>query len=170
MSEQNLLLPALDHVDRQILLALLDDARTSYTDIAKSLGVSPGTIHVRVKKMEKAGIINGASLHLDYDGLGYGFIAFVGIYLSRSSATMSVIAALEKIPEVTVAHVATGRFVCQPHRLQNQPADLREALTTLTVQITAAIPRLTNARWVAFRVCVLSVLLLDGAINPSALQ
>jgi Lrp/AsnC family transcriptional regulator for asnA, asnC and gidA len=110
MSEQNLLLPALDHVDRQILLALLDDARTSYTDIAKSLGVSPGTIHVRVKKMEKAGIIKGASLHLDYDVLGYGFIAFVGIYLSRSNATMSVIAALEKIPEVTVAHVATGRF------------------------------------------------------------
>jgi Lrp/AsnC family transcriptional regulator for asnA, asnC and gidA len=111
MSDDKILpLPALDHVDRQILLALLEDARTSYTDIAKSLGVSPGTIHVRVKKMEKAGIIKGASLHVDYDVLGYGFIAFVGIYLSRSSATMAVIGALEQIPEVTVAHVATGRF------------------------------------------------------------
>jgi len=63
----------------------------------------------------------------------------------------------EGLPELlrAIEDVATGRFVCQPHRLQNQPADLREALTTLTVQITAAIPRLTNARWVAMR-------LLDG--------
>ena len=100
----------LDNIDRHILRALLGDARTPYTDIAKELKVSPGTIHVRVKKMEKAGIIKGASLALDYEILGYGFIAFVGIYLNRSSATMQVIHALEGIPEVTVAHVATGRF------------------------------------------------------------
>lgn len=43
----------LDNVDREILRHLLEDARKTYTDIAKELGVSPGTIHVRVKKLEK---------------------------------------------------------------------------------------------------------------------
>jgi Lrp/AsnC family transcriptional regulator for asnA, asnC and gidA len=60
--------------------------------------------------MENAGVIRGASLQLDYDSLGYGFIAFVGIYLNRTLKTSEVIDALKKIPEVTVAHIATGRF------------------------------------------------------------
>ena len=72
--------------------------------------VSSGTIHLRVKKMENAGVIRGASLQLDYDSLGYGFIAFVGIYLNRTLKTSEAIDALKKIPEVTVAHIATGRF------------------------------------------------------------
>ncbi|MFM8866165.1 MAG: AsnC family transcriptional regulator [Limnohabitans sp.] len=42
----------LDNVDREILRHLLEDARKTYTDIAKELGVSPGTIHVRGKKLE----------------------------------------------------------------------------------------------------------------------
>ena len=100
----------LDRTDKEILRHLLEDARKTYTDIAKDLHVSPGTVHVRVKKMEKAGIIRGASLQLDYEQLGYGFIAFVGIYLSKTSSTHDVILALKSIPEVTVAHIATGRF------------------------------------------------------------
>jgi Lrp/AsnC family transcriptional regulator for asnA, asnC and gidA len=60
--------------------------------------------------MENAGVIRGASLQLDYDSLGYGFIAFVGIYLNRTLKTSEAIDALKKIPEVTVAHIATGRF------------------------------------------------------------
>jgi len=100
----------LDRTDKEILRHLLEDARKTYTDIAKDLQVSPGTVHVRVKKMEKAGIIRGASLQLDYDVLGYSFIAFVGIYLSKTSSTHDVIEALKVIPEVMVAHIATGRF------------------------------------------------------------
>lgn len=100
----------LDRIDRQILGHLLLDARKTFTDIAKELNVSSGTIHVRVKKMEKAGVIRGASLQLDYENLGYGFIAFVGIYLNRTLNTSEVIDELKKIPEVTVAHIATGRF------------------------------------------------------------
>ena len=100
----------LDRIDRQILGHLLLDARKTFTDIAKELNVSSGTIHIRVKKMEKAGVIRGASLQLDYENLGYGFIAFVGIYLNRTLNTSEVIDELKKIPEVTVAHIATGRF------------------------------------------------------------
>jgi Lrp/AsnC family transcriptional regulator for asnA, asnC and gidA len=42
--------------------------------------ISAGTVHVRVK-MEDAGIIMGSSLVLDYDKLGYSFIAYVGVFL-----------------------------------------------------------------------------------------
>ena len=56
----------LDDTDHQILDMLIDNTRTPFSDIAKRLQISAGTVHVRVKKMEEAGIITGSSLTLDY--------------------------------------------------------------------------------------------------------
>ena len=74
----------LDEIDRQILDLLIDNTRIAFTDIAKKLLISAGTVHVRVKKMEDAGIIRGSSLSLDYKKLGYTFIAYIGIYLEKT--------------------------------------------------------------------------------------
>ncbi len=100
----------LDNVDHQILDMLIDNSRVPFTDIAKKHNVSAGTIHVRVKKMEDAGIITGSSLTVDYRKLGYSFIAYVGIYLNKTSQTKFVLERLKTIPNVTVAHITTGKF------------------------------------------------------------
>ncbi len=54
-----------------------------------------------------------------------------------------------------VSEVATGQFVCQPHRLKNEPPALKHAIQELVRQIETAFPGLPNVRWVALR-------LLDG--------
>ena len=59
----------LDEIDHQILDILIDNARIPFTDISKKLLVSAGTVHVRVKKMEDAGILKGSSLNLDYENI-----------------------------------------------------------------------------------------------------
>lgn len=100
----------LDEIDHQILDMLIVNTRTPFTDIAKKLLISAGTVHVRVKKMEEAGIIEGSSLTLDYEKLGYSFIAYVGIYLQNTSQTKFVLQRIEEIPYVTVAHITTGKF------------------------------------------------------------
>ena len=100
----------LDEIDHQILDILIDNSRIPFTDISKRLLISAGTVHVRVKKMEEAGIIRGSSLNLDYVKLGYSFIAYVGIFLEKTSATDKVIKALNDIPFITVAHITTGKF------------------------------------------------------------
>jgi Lrp/AsnC family transcriptional regulator for asnA, asnC and gidA len=100
----------LDEVDHQILDLLIENARTPFTDIAKKLLVSAGTIHVRVKKMEEEGIIRGSTLTLDYEKMGYAFIAHIGIYLEKTSMTKEVIFSLREIPNVTVAYVTAGKF------------------------------------------------------------
>ena len=100
----------LDEVDHQILDILIDNTRTPFTDIAKKLKISAGTVHVRVKKMEEAGIIVGSSLTLDYKKLGYAFIAYVGVFLQKTSQTKFVLERINEIPFVTVAHVTTGKF------------------------------------------------------------
>ena len=100
----------IDELDHQIIDVLIENARTPFTDIAKKYLVSAGTIHIRVNKMIEEGIIKGATLKLDYDKLGYSFIAYVGLHLVRSSRTKFVLKELEKVPEITVAHLTTGKF------------------------------------------------------------
>ena len=100
----------LDDVDHKILDLLIDNSRMPFTDIAKKLLISAGTVHVRVKKMEDAGIIKGSSLALDYKKLGYTFIAYIGIFLEKTHLTNVVLEKLDSIPFVTVAHITTGRF------------------------------------------------------------
>jgi len=100
----------LDEIDHQILDILIENARTPFTDIAKKLLVSAGTIHVRVKKMEEEGVIKGSTLTVDYDKMDYTFIAYVGLLLENSSLTSRVVEELKKIPEITVAHLTTGKF------------------------------------------------------------
>jgi Lrp/AsnC family transcriptional regulator for asnA, asnC and gidA len=100
----------LDDLDHQILEALIENARTPFTDIAKNLLVSAGTIHVRVKKMEDEGVIKGSTLSVDYNKMGYTFIAYIGVFLENSSTTEQVVEQIKTIPEVTVAHLTTGKF------------------------------------------------------------
>jgi Lrp/AsnC family transcriptional regulator, regulator for asnA, asnC and gidA len=100
----------IDEVDKQILNILMRDAKTPYTDIARNIHVSGGTVHVRMRKLEQMGIVTGASLSIDYTKLGYDISAFLGIYLDKSSLYDAVAEELKKIPEVVAAHYTTGIY------------------------------------------------------------
>ena len=100
----------LDEIDHQILDILIENARTPFTDIAKKLVVSAGTIHVRVKKMEDEGIIKGSTLTLNYEKMGYSFISHIGIYLNQTSKTKQVVKDLKLIPNVTIAYITAGKY------------------------------------------------------------
>lgn len=102
--------PDIDKLDKQILSILMKDAKTPYTDIAKQLYVSGGTIHVRMKKLEQLGIVKGANLTVDYAKLGYDISAFLGVYLDKSSLYGQVSQKLKGIPEVVSAHYTTGLY------------------------------------------------------------
>lgn len=102
--------PELDQLDKQILAKLVEDGKLPYTEIAKTLFVSSGTIHVRMKKLEQAGIVQGSSLRLDYHKLGYDITAFLGIYLDKSSLYDEVAEQLKQIPEIVEANYTTGLY------------------------------------------------------------
>lgn len=100
----------IDKLDREILGILIKDAKIPYTDIAKRLIVSPGTIHVRMKRMERLGIVRGATLIIDPTKIGYDMTAFVGIYLIKGSVYKEVIKEISKIPEIIEAYFTTGEY------------------------------------------------------------
>ena len=89
---------------------LMENARTPYTELAQKLIVSPGTIHVRMKKLEKMGIVLGTELIIDPTKLGFDLTAFIGIFLEKSVNYKSVIPELEKIEEITESYYTTGGY------------------------------------------------------------
>ncbi|MBC8045776.1 MAG: Lrp/AsnC ligand binding domain-containing protein [Fimbriimonadaceae bacterium] len=100
----------LDKLDIKILDFLMHDAMMPYTDIAKKLFVSSGTIHVRMKKLMQLGIIKSANLHINPGKLGYDIVAFLGIYLEKSSLFDNVVSDLKDIPEITECYYLTGNY------------------------------------------------------------
>lgn len=118
----------IDDLDRQILALLMEDATTPYTDIAKKLYVSGGTIHVRMKKLKKIGVVKGANLIVDYAMLGYDISAFLGIYLDKSSLYDEVALALDAIPEIVGAHYTTGLYNIYAKIVCRDTKHLREVL------------------------------------------
>jgi Lrp/AsnC family transcriptional regulator for asnA, asnC and gidA len=97
----------------------MHDANISYVEIGKKLFVSAGTIHVRIKKLQEAGIINGIKYSVDLKKMGYDVIAFIGIFLEKSSLYDAVAKDLKKIPEIVRMNYTTGNYsifaeiVCQ---------------------------------------------------------
>lgn len=100
----------LDKLDLQIIQEMMSDAEISYADLGKKLFVSGGTIHVRIKKLQEAGIVKGTRLSVDLKQLGYDVIAFIGIYLEKSSLYDSVARELHKIPEIIRLNYTTGNY------------------------------------------------------------
>jgi Lrp/AsnC family transcriptional regulator for asnA, asnC and gidA len=88
----------------------MEDAEVSYADLGKQFFVSGGTIHVRIKKLEELGIVKGKRLAVDLKVLGYDIIAFIGIYLEKSSMYDNVAQALKNIPQVVRVNYTTGNY------------------------------------------------------------
>ena len=100
----------IDNVDLKILALLTEDAKMPYTEVAKKVFVSGGTVHVRMRKLEEMGVVQGTTLKMDYSKMGYDITAFLGIYLEKSSLYDSVIKKLYNIPEIVKVHYTTGNY------------------------------------------------------------
>ena len=99
-----------DKTDLKILEILIQDAKKPFTEVAKKVFVSQGTVHVRMNKMQEAGIVEKTTLRVNYAKLGFDITAFIGIYLEKSALYEQVLEKLKQIPEVTNIHYTTGNY------------------------------------------------------------
>lgn len=100
----------LDQLDRYILGALSNNARKPYLEIARESGVSGAAVHQRIQKLQQQGVIQGAECMIDPMSVGYETCAYVGIFLRDPGQFETVIAALERIPEIVECHYTTGQY------------------------------------------------------------
>jgi Lrp/AsnC family leucine-responsive transcriptional regulator len=90
----------MDSVDRQLVDALRSNARATYAELARVVGLSAPAVHERVAKLEAAGVITGYHAAVAPESLGYAMNALVGIFLTDSADTDEVAARLAELPAV----------------------------------------------------------------------
>ena len=100
----------IDGIDKIILNNLMKDARMSINQLAKLVGISGAAVHQRLKKLEKAQLIQGSQMKVNPKKLGYTTLAFVGIYLDKAMNNPSAVEQLRKINEVIECHYTTGNW------------------------------------------------------------
>jgi Lrp/AsnC family transcriptional regulator, regulator for asnA, asnC and gidA len=99
----------LDIIDYKIIDILAKDSSTTFVDIAKQIGVSDATIHIRVRRLRELGIIGNFTISVDNNRLGYDHLAFMGINVEPGFAE-EVSEGLSRYEEILEIHEMHNRF------------------------------------------------------------
>jgi Lrp/AsnC family leucine-responsive transcriptional regulator len=86
-----------DSVDRQLIDALRGNARATYAELARVVGLSAPAAHERVAKLEAAGIITGYHAAVAAEALGYAINALIGVFITDSADTDEITGSLTAI-------------------------------------------------------------------------
>jgi Lrp/AsnC family transcriptional regulator, leucine-responsive regulatory protein len=89
-----------DAVDRKLLDALRANARATYAELARAVGLSAPAAHERVAKLEAAGVITGYHAALAPEAVGFGTTALIGIFITDSANIDEISNALEGLHDV----------------------------------------------------------------------
>lgn len=98
----------MDDVDRQLIDALRANARATYAELARGVGLSAPAVHERVAKLEASGVITGYHVGVTPAAIGLGVSALIGIQQSERADQSLVAEALEALPEVEDCWVVAG--------------------------------------------------------------
>jgi Lrp/AsnC family transcriptional regulator, leucine-responsive regulatory protein len=90
----------MDDVDRRLLAALRGNARATYAELARLVGLSAPAVHERVAKLETAGVITGYHAAVDAAALGKSMSALIGIFITDSADTEQIATDLTALSEV----------------------------------------------------------------------
>lgn len=102
---------SIDMIDKKILNMLIENARTSYADMAKEVDLSSPSVIERVKKLEHSGIIKSYSANVNYKMLGYDILAFIGISLDSAQSISDFEVTITNFDEdIIECHHVTGDF------------------------------------------------------------
>lgn len=72
-----------DDIDMRIVGSLITDARQSFRQISRSLGISVATVASRVERLEKRGVIRRYSALLDYEKIGFAFPVIIEVKVAH---------------------------------------------------------------------------------------
>jgi Lrp/AsnC family transcriptional regulator, leucine-responsive regulatory protein len=98
----------IDRVDLFLLDALQRSGRSTFVELAESVGLKAPAVHERVKRLEQRGFIQGYGALLDAQRLGFGLSAFVSAYTTPEVSYEAFCKAVSSFPEVGEVHSVAG--------------------------------------------------------------
>ena len=96
-----------DDVDRQLIALLQTDARQSTMTLAKRLGLARSTVHERIRRLERDGVIRGYAVRLSRDPFAEYAQAIALLALAQRQQRV-VVDRLAKLPEVKLCYTISG--------------------------------------------------------------
>ena len=90
----------MDATDRLLVGALRANARATYAELARVVGLSAPATHERVAKLEASGVITGYHAAVAPEALGYSMNALIGVFLTDQAETDEITAALTAVQVV----------------------------------------------------------------------
>ena len=100
-------MPEIDDIDRKIIGQYVADARQSYHQVAKKIGVAVSTVQARTKKLEKEGILKGYTAVLDYEKLGLNVTAITEI-TTTGGKIQEIETRLSQMPQASAVYDVAG--------------------------------------------------------------
>lgn len=97
----------MDDKDRKIIALLEADGRMGFGDIGARVGLAASSVHDRVRKLEKQGLIRGYRADVDYEQAGLPITAIVSLALTPASPT-DIPAKIAEFPLVQSCYSVAG--------------------------------------------------------------
>lgn len=97
----------MDDLDRKIIRLLEEDARLTYAEVGKRVGLAGSSVHDRVRKLERKGVIKGYRAEVDLEALGLPITAFVSLAL-RPPSPADIPGKLAEFPLVESCYSVAG--------------------------------------------------------------
>jgi len=100
--------PLLDDTGKKLLSALQDNARLSFAELGRRIGLSPAATAERLRRLEEAGVIKGYRVEIDRESLGLPILAMIRLTCDGAMYRpfLKAVPTLENIIECH--HVAGG--------------------------------------------------------------
>lgn len=117
----------LDKLHWSILTVLQENARLSFAEIGRMVGLSAPAVAERVQKLEDAGVIKRYTVALDYAKIGTPLQAVV-LFTSSSGKMSTFLKHIEKLQEVMECHRITGNYCLLLRIAVKSPAHLEEVI------------------------------------------
>jgi DNA-binding Lrp family transcriptional regulator len=118
----------MDHTDRQIVALMRENARRSFQDIGKNVGLSAPAVKRRVDRLEEAGVIRGYTAVIDPHAFGWHAEAFVDLFCEGGMSGDAIRRVVESEPRVASAHTVAGEASAMLHVMAEDTKDLELAL------------------------------------------
>jgi Lrp/AsnC family leucine-responsive transcriptional regulator len=97
-----------DTIDRQLVDLLRTNARLSYAELARQVGLSAPAVHERVGKLEATGVLRGYHADVTPEAIGLGITALIGVVQDNSGDINGVLETLEKMEEIESCYFMAG--------------------------------------------------------------
>jgi Lrp/AsnC family leucine-responsive transcriptional regulator len=97
----------IDRVDWQLLIELQQNARLSYTELGRRVGLTAPAVAERIRRMEEAGIVEGYRVELNMGKLGRPLRALIRL-AAGSAKSPDLLREIIRFPEVLECHLVTG--------------------------------------------------------------